>query len=82
MKRKQGEGLCIYDFSTLVFVHLLGREHSTLRYAKDKTAQTLILVRTVIAINSKLQSHVSVLCPNKYLIIPHKQVTFQQEKAK
>lgn len=39
MKRKQREGLCIYDFSTLVFEHLLERENSTLRYAKeDRTA--------------------------------------------
>lgn len=35
VKRKQGEGLCIYDFITLVFVHLLGREGLTLGYAKE-----------------------------------------------
>lgn len=35
VKRKQGERLCIYDFTTLVFVHLLGREGSTLGYAKE-----------------------------------------------
>lgn len=49
MKRKQGEGLCIYDFSILVFVHLLGRDISTLGYAKeDKRAQTSVLVRPLI----------------------------------
>lgn len=62
---------------------MLGMEDPTLGYAKDdKIRYALILIRAVIIINSRLESHVSALCPNKYLIIPYKLETAQEEKAK
>lgn len=48
---KQGEGLCNYDSSTLMFRHVLVMEDSDLVYAReDKLHYTLILLKEVIII--------------------------------